>query len=127
MLIYEILKHEVISVRLLKIFGCLRSDLSYSIQHILPHVLISILLKHLSRQLLFLVLSSMYKMAEISSLTPHRPMIVLARNSPIISNLYKLILNLLLLLLNLSIGIVKRCDQTFNLFNFLLIIKSQLN
>ena len=66
-------------------------------------------------------------MAKVPPLTSHGPMVILARNSPVVANFDELSFYLLLLLLNFGVGILERFDQGLYTFNLLLMIKSQLN
>lgn len=52
---------------------------------------VSDILKDLSRKLFALIALSMNKMAEVSSCAARRTVIVSARDSPVVSRLYKLI------------------------------------
>lgn len=73
------------------------------IQHILPHVLVTESLKDISRKLFSFELRCMNEVAVVTSGAPLRPMIVLARYCPVVSNLdlseCHLLLSLLLLCL----------------------------
>jgi len=101
--IHEVLKHEIVGVCLHHFLEGRRTHLLDGVQHVLAHVLISVLLKHFSGQLLPLVLHCMDEVAVVSSGAPCWPMVVLARHCSVVarSDLFVGLLLLQLCLLNL--------------------------
>ena len=88
--VYVCLQHIVICIDLLQFLSCQWAYFSDSVQHVLSHVLISILLEYFSWKWLFLILRCMDKVAEVSSLTSNWTVKVLAGNCSEVSNFYLL-------------------------------------
>jgi hypothetical protein len=84
-------------------------------------------LENLAGKWLLLVLSCMDEMAEVSSLASLRPMVVLARHSPIISNFDELIFNFLFLLALLEIGLLDGLDLSLDVLDAMLVVEAHLD
>jgi len=69
----------------------------------------------------------MNKVAEITPLAAHWPMIILAGDSSIIADLNQLILNLLLFLNLFNILIFENLNLAFDTLNSMLMVESQLD
>ena len=125
------LHHKVISVYLLELLRCLRIDLSYAVQHILSHILVSILLKYIPWQWLFFILRSMNKMTKVASLTSHRSMKILTRHSPKVTHFYRYggfdLLLSLHLFLSFTVDLLQMPYLSLNGLNTLLMLEPHLN
>ena len=120
---------ELMKVRLvlLKLFCSLWLDFSDTIKHVLSHILMSILLENFSWKLLLFVLNSVDKVAVITSVASHWPVVVLTWNSSVVPNFDLLSINFLLLLQLLCFLVNQILNLTFDLLNILLVLKPNLN
>ena len=120
----KVLEHEVVGILLHEIFcrgGVYFPD---CVKHILPHILIPVLLKHLAWKSLLFVLRCMYKVAKVAPLAALRPMVILAWNGPVVADFDDLILNFLFFLVLLEIGILQGLDLAADALDGVLVIQA---
>jgi hypothetical protein len=127
----KVLNCILISLNFWKLFSNLRLYFSDGFQLVFSHIVISMLEKYFSWQLLLFIFFDVNEITKISSLTSLRTMVIFARDGFSIVNFYQLVTMLILIfffsLRFLTISLFIWLNQLLEILQIVLMIQSNFN
>lgn len=127
----KVLNCILISLNFWKLFSNLRLYFSDGFQLVFSHIVISMLEKYFSWQLLLFIFFDVNEITKISSLTSLRTMVIFARDGFSIVNFYQLVTMLILIfffsLCFLTISLFIWLNQLLEILQIVLMIQSNFN